>query len=174
MALLYRAIRLPVDREYFMAWFSGSEGGLSTTSAIIAGLMVSSAALDLIALTAVISFTVQAFNSAIGSFSSNRTFDEIERQDIVKGYRKPAIDAALQFLSHVLMGAIVLSPIIFVTNAVEATIMSIAITLFFLFVIGYFKGRIVKRNPYRDGLELVLLGALIISVGITAGIILSQ
>ncbi len=173
MALLKRSVRLPLDKEYFMSWFSGSESGLATTTAIIAGLMASRTPLEVIALTAVISFTIQAFNGAINSFSTSRTDDEIESVDNLRGYRKPVLNALLHFVSHVLMSALVLLPILVVADAARATILSITITLSILFMMGLLKARLAKTHMVRDGLEMVLLGALIIGVGGAAGIILT-
>lgn len=173
MPLLHRPIHLPYDRERFMAWFAGSEGGLATTTAIIAGLMVTSTKLEAIVVTAIISFMVQGFNGSIGLFSAQRTADEIEREDSFKGYRQPAVSAFLHFAWHVLMSILVLLPVLLVPDAFKATTYSILITLTLLFMIGAFKGKIVKRNPIRDGLELVVLGSMVISVGLLAGIVLS-
>lgn len=174
MPLLHRPVMLPFDRGRFMAWFAGSEGGLATTTAIIAGLMVIHTGLDVIVVTAIISFMVQGFNGSIGLFAAERTDDEINREDRMSGYRKPAVNALLHFMSHVLMSVLVLLPILLVPNQFKATTYSIVITLVLLFGIGAYKGKIVKRNPIRDGLELVVLGSLVISVGIVAGTILGE
>lgn len=172
MPLFHRSISLPFDRSRFMAWFAGSEGGLATTTAIIAGLMVTPAGLDVIVVTAIISFMVQGFNGSVGLFSAQRTDDEIDREDTFKGYRQPAVNASLHFLSHVVMSVLVLLPLLLVPNQFRATSYSIGITLILLFIIGAYKGRLVKRNPLRDGFELVVLGSLVICVGILAGVTL--
>ncbi len=171
--LFRRFTRLPFDREYFMALFSGFEGGLATTSAIAAGLLISTSDITLVLTTATISFIVQAFNGAIGKFSAEHTNDEIDHEDILHGYKKPIINASLQFIAHFLMGIIVLLPIVYVDNTSEAIIASVAITLVLLFLLGAYKGFIVGKDSLADALQQVMLGALIISAGIVAGYLLS-
>lgn len=157
-----------------MAWFAGSEGGLATTTAIIAGLMVTQTGRDVVVITAIISFLVQAFNASVVHYSAERTDDEIDREDKRNGFWSPAIVAVWHFLWHTAMSIFVLLPILLVTNQLVATVYSIGITLVLLFIVGAIKGRAVKRSPLEDGLELVILGALVICVGLLAGILLSE
>lgn len=172
--MIFRKIaRLPFDREYFMALLSGSEGGLATTSAIAAGLLVSSSDRNIVIVTAAISFVVQAFNSAINRFSTEHTDDEINHEDVLKGYRKPIMNAYLQFIAHVVMGVFVLLPIIYVDDAASAMLISIGVTLTLMFLLGLYKGYVVGTHALSDGLEQLGLGAIVISVGILAGYILA-
>ena len=172
--LFRQKTKLPFDREYFQSLFSGLEGGLATTTAIIVGLSLTTERRELIVTTAVISFLVQAFNSSVGRFSTEHTNDEIDRIESWKGYRKPVYNALLQFTSHVLVSLIVVLPFVFVANIVSAITMSVALTLCLLFFMGLYKGLIVKLHPARDAVELMLLGSLVISVGIVAGFMLDS
>lgn len=156
-----------------MALLSGSEGGLATTSAIAAGLLVSNSDRNIVIITAAISFVVQAFNSAINRFSTEHTDDEIDHEDVLKGYRKPIMNASLQFIAHVVMGVFVLLPIIYVDDAATAMLISIGVTLAMMFLLGLYKGYIVGAHALSDGLEQLGLGAIVISVGILAGYILA-
>ncbi len=171
--LFRRFARLPFDREYFMALFSGFEGGLATTSAIAAGLLIFTADVTIVITTATISFIVQAFNGAIGKFSAEHTNNEIDHEDILLGYKKPIINAALQFMAHTIMGIVVLLPIIYIENTTEAMLVSIGITLTLLFLLGAYKGYVVGKSSLVDAIEQVGLGALIICAGILAGYLLS-
>jgi len=164
---------LPFDKEYFMALLAGTEGGLATTTAIVAGLMVGQTSREFIVTTATISFLVQAFNGSVGRFSSEHTDDEINHEDEKVGYKKPVLTAVLHFAAHVIMSVLVLLPIIYMTNEVSALISAIAISMALLLFLGIYKGRVLKVQPIRDAAELVILGALIICVGIIAGYSLS-
>ncbi|HEX9679422.1 MAG TPA: VIT1/CCC1 transporter family protein [Candidatus Saccharimonadales bacterium] len=169
MSLIKRRLRLPFGRQLFAALLSGSEGGLATTTAITAGLLISTDQPDLVVLTATISFLVQAFNGSMGRFSAEHTDQELDQRRKWFDYGGPIRDALTQFVSHVLMSVIVLLPIVVVADVGRALTYAVALTLFFLFLIGAFKGRLVKNSPLRDGIEMVLVGSLIISVGIVAG-----
>ncbi len=165
--------RLPFDREYFMSLFSGFEGGLATTSAIAAGLLITTSDVAIVLTTASISFIVQAFNGAIGKFSSEHTNDEIDHQDILHGYKKPVINAALQFSAHIVMGIVVLLPVIYMDNSTAAMLTSIGITLTLLFLLGGYKGYVVGKDFLPDAMQQIGLGALVIVAGIAAGLLLS-
>lgn len=168
-----RFARLPFDREYFMALFSGFEGGLATTSAIAAGLLITTSDVPIVITTASISFIVQAFNGAIGKFSSEHTNDEIDHEDILQGYKKPIINATLQFSAHIVMGVIVLLPIIYMDNTAAAMFTSIGVTLTLLFLLGGYKGYVVGKDFLPDATQQIGLGALVITAGIVAGLLLS-
>lgn len=171
--MIFRKIaKLPFDRDYFMALLLGSEGGLATTSAIAAGLLIVNSDRNIVIITATISFVVQAFNSSVSQFSSDRTSDEIDQEDLVRGYKGPATTALLQFVSHVTMGGLVLLPIIYVADEIHAMFISIGVTLALLFLLGVYQGFVVGTRAVAEGIEQLALGALVISIGIIAGYIL--
>lgn len=62
-------------------------------------------------------------------------------------------------LSYLFGGIIPLLPYVFVENALHALYVSIALTLFALFVFGFFKGRIVGYNPLKSAMEMTFTGA---------------
>lgn len=167
-----RRILFPYDRDNFMAIFSGSEGGLATTTGIITGLMIDEISRQIVIITAMISFIVQAFNSAASRFSSERTDDEIDHQDKKKGYHLPLTHAAYQFSAHIVMSLIVITPIALVDNRYLAIVIAVLITLIFLFLIGGYKAKIINKNVLRDGLELAGVGLLVTVVGLIAGVFL--
>ncbi|MDX1765372.1 MAG: VIT1/CCC1 transporter family protein [Candidatus Saccharimonadales bacterium] len=171
--LFKQKTKLPFDREYFLALLGGLEGGLATTTAIVVGLIITTEQREIVVTTAIISFMVQAFNSSVGRFSAAHTDDEIDRIETWKGYRKPVYNALLQFTSHILVSLLVILPIVFVSDIFSAVGMTISITLILLFVIGLYKGILLKLHPFRDAAELFILGSLVISVGMISGLILS-
>ena len=169
---LRRQKKLPIDREYFLSLLGGSEGGLATTTAIIVGLMVSSASREVVVTSALVAFLVQAFNGSIGHFSSERTNDEIDDIEKKEGYRKPAKDALYYFLSHTATSLIVLMPVVIITDSLNAIIVTLSISLFILFTIGWYKGSVVKNSRFVDGMEMVMFGLLVIVVGALSGLAL--
>lgn len=165
-------VRLPFDREYFMAFLSGSEGGVATTGAIICGLLISETDTKLVVTGALIAFIVQAFNSAAVQFLSERTNDEIDQEDTKRGYAKPLMDSSLQFISHTIMSVLVILPVTQILNIQRALLATIGTTLTILFFIGAYRAYVVKKSILRDAFETSLLGAAIINAGIIAGLIL--
>ncbi len=176
MARLFqkRPLSVPFGKEVFTALLGGSEGGLATTAAIITGLFVSTNDRELVLITAVITFMVQAFNGAVSRFSGERINDEIEQIEKLSGYRPLIIDAVVQLASHIASAAVVAAPIVFIVDVQLALVTSVTLTLILLFLMGFVKGRVVKNDAIHDGLEMVILGALIISVGVISGWALRQ
>ena len=147
---------MPLSRQYFTAMLAGWEGGLSTTTAIIAGLLVSTDKPHLVVIIAVISFLVQAFNGAIGRFSAEQTDQELDSRRKLFTYVQPAKDAIIQFLAHITVSILVILPIVLIPDVAKALSLSIGITLIFLYLIGWYKGRLAKTNGVRDGMELMI------------------
>lgn len=164
--------KLPLEREYFLSLFSGVESGLATTSAIVAGLVASGTreTSDLVTI-AVISFAVQAFNGAVGRFSAEHTNDEIDDIEDVEGYRKPVIDAILQFAAHVSFSLIILLPFAYIESVFAATGVMVFVTFSLMFSAGAIKGFIVHNKVKRDGTEMVYMAILVIIVGTLAGLV---
>lgn len=57
-------------------------------------------------------------------------------------------------------GLIPLAPYIFIRDAHDALLVSVAVTLVALFVFGYIKGRYTTARPMRSALETALVGSL--------------
>jgi|SRR5271155_2940885 len=63
-------------------------------------------------------------------------------------------------LSFLLGSFVPLAPYYAVSAKSSALVVSVAVSLIFLFVAGEWKGRIVKRKPLRSGLETLAIGAI--------------
>ncbi|MEK7621223.1 MAG: VIT1/CCC1 transporter family protein, partial [Patescibacteria group bacterium] len=48
-------------------------------------------------------------------------------------------------------------------------VVAIVAALTALFVLGYFKGKIVKMSPIRSALEILIIGGIATAVGLAAG-----
>jgi vacuolar iron transporter family protein len=77
-----------------------------------------------------------------------------------KPHPKRATKSAFNIgLSYILGGFIPLSPYFFFTNSEEALKISVVVTLFCLFVFGYFKSKMTGVNPLIGGLKVMMIGA---------------
>ena len=63
-------------------------------------------------------------------------------------------------LSYIAGGIIPLSPYFFISNSTEALKISIAATLFCLFVFGYFKSKVTGISPIWGAIRVTMIGAL--------------
>ena len=62
--------------------------------------------------------------------------------------------------SYVLGGLVPLSPYFFISNSLEALEVSAILTLFCLFIFGYFKSKITGIPPLKGGTKVMLIGAV--------------
>jgi VIT1/CCC1 family predicted Fe2+/Mn2+ transporter len=77
-----------------------------------------------------------------------------------KPHPKRATKSAFNIgLSYVLGGFIPLSPYFFFTDSEEALKISVVVTLFCLFVFGYFKSKMTGVHPIIGGLKVMMIGA---------------
>ena len=74
-----------------------------------------------------------------------------------KRARKSAFNIGL---SYVVGGMVPLSPYFFIKNTSESLQVSAVITLFCLFVFGYFKAKMTGINPLIGGLKVMFIGAI--------------
>ena len=77
--------------------------------------------------------------------------------------------------SAVIGGAFVLGslpsllPYLFVASPATGLRLAIGLSLVFLFLVGVAKGRFTNSNPWRGGLEMVVLGAAVTAISYGVG-----
>lgn len=168
MFLFKQSVKLPFRREYFESILSGSESGTSTTTAIVLGLVATSQSLQTVVTAAGITLFIQAFNAASSRYSALRTATEIDGIDEYQPHI-PAIGSVLQFCFHMLFGLLPLMPILILSigNGIIYTVM---VAVASLILVAAYKVRYIKKHAWQDGVELVLLGVLVMLVGLLAGL----
>ena len=80
----------------------------------------------------------------------------------------PIVSGLIMFCAYFLAGlvpllTIIVTPISYARNA------AIVAALFFLLILGYAKGKIVKVSPLRSALEVFVIGGITTAIGIAAG-----
>ena len=175
MALIENSkFKIPLPKDYFMSLLAGIESGLATTTAIIGGLTITSTSRQLVITTAVISMLVQAWNSAMSKISLENTEDQIDHPYSKTVHYLHYIGEGLaQFTAHVAAGLAPIIPIAVIADRATGLSASIVVTLLLLFLIGFNKGKILKRSKSRSAFEMVIPAALVICIGIVAGVALS-
>jgi hypothetical protein len=166
--------RLPWGAHNFLSVLEGIEGGFAISTGIIAGLSFGVLNRNLLLTTAFISILVNGFNAAAVKFSSEHYDDELdhhEHKNIWKTYFTPA---AVEFLAYLMICVLIVLPLAFLPSIHLAVAIYVALTLYILFIAGYYRGTLLRTRPVRDGLEVASLGLFIVAVGATAGFLLSR
>ncbi|MBL8160308.1 VIT1/CCC1 transporter family protein [Candidatus Saccharibacteria bacterium] len=170
-----RQVALPFGAQRFLSVLEGVEGGFAVGSGVIAGLSFASITnLRTLVITAAISILLNGFNAAALKYTSEHYEDELDGH--VKQHRFQAyfIPAAIEFAAYFLICGLTLIPLAIFPHHLEAVIWNCALTCIVLFAAGMWKGYLLHtRKPLHDGIELALLGLLIIGGGAGAGYLLN-
>ena len=167
--------RIPFGSDNFLSILEGVEGGFAIFVGLIIGLMFEGVSRDLLILTAAISIIVSAFNSSAVRYSSEHYMDELDGHEKRHRFRSYFIPSLIEFVSYVLVSIIALLPLLLVHPIELAVALCALITLVILFVAGWYRGHLLMRShAVRDGLEVMLLGLLIVGFGAVSGWLLTQ
>jgi VIT1/CCC1 family predicted Fe2+/Mn2+ transporter len=145
----------------------GVEDSLVSTVGLVSGIAAGGLKADAILMTGLVLVCVEAFSMGVGSFLSDQSAEESEKhKEIPSGKSLPG--AMVMFVSYLLSGMIPLVP--YTVFAVgEAVIISIGLTIVSLFVLGVYNGWRASVHPAKEGLKMVVFGALAIFAGIAVG-----
>lgn len=148
----------------------GVEDGLSSTVGLLSGIAVAGILREQILLTGAVLIFVEAFSMGIGSFLSESSVEEYEKQTYAPP-GAPIIGATVMFFSYLVAGLIPLAPYFFLFPD-AALSFSVALALIALYVLGTIEGRVSRADIKKSALRMVLVGGLAVLVGILVGALL--
>lgn len=165
---------VPFGSDNFLSILEGVEGGFAIFVGLIIGLMFEGVSRELLILTAAISIIVSAFNSSAVRYSSEHYLDELDGHEKRHRFRSYFIPSFIEFISYICVSIIALLPLLLVRPLELAVALCAVITLVILFAAGWYRGHLLmRRHAMRDGLEVMLLGLLIVGVGALSGWLLT-
>lgn len=150
----------------------GVEDSLVSTVGLLAGIAMADMSRQSIIITGFVLIFVEAVSMAVGSLLSEQSVEQYQAQKQTS-LTKPAIAAAVMFVSYVFAGLIPLAPY-FYSVGHEAVIASICLTLLALFLLGAVNAKMFRAKVWRDGLLTLIMGGSAILVGIVVGQIASR
>ena len=101
-----------------------------------------------------------------GQYMSEKSVHQMDKTG--KHTDSLVVGGGLMALSYFLGGLVVLTPIIILKLPLAASL-SIAFALAGLFVLGLFKAHIVKVNPLKSAMEILILGGAATLMGLLVG-----
>lgn len=166
-------IQLPFGAQRFLAILEGIEGGFAIGAGLVVGLSFATDNRTLLLMTATISLLVNGFNSSAVKYSAEHYADELDGREKKNPFQHYFMPALYEFVAYMIISLVILLPLRFADSIETAAATCVGVTLVTLFAAGYWRGYLMqRRHKMRDGLELMLLGALIIVVGAVSGYIL--
>lgn len=145
----------------------GFEDGFVSSVGALVGIAVAAQDISFVIVSGLVVIMVESFSMSVGSYLSEKSAEELH----VKRFGKPeaVVNAVLMGGSYIIAGSIVLAPYIFISTASTASIVSFLLALAGLFVLGYTKGRVVKRNPLRSAFEMLIIAGTAGGIGLLVG-----
>lgn len=169
-----RSVRLPLGTQRFLAAFEGIEGGFAVGTSIVVALSLAGMDRHLLLTTAIIGIIVNGFNSSSVKYSSEHYLDELDGREKKSAFKHYFVPSFVEFVCYFLISFLSVVPLMLIEPTSVAVITSVSVTLTLLFAAGYFRGYMLHMNGVRDGLETLLLGAGIISVGLISGLVVNS
>lgn len=166
-----RVLRLPLGSQRLLAALEGIEGGFAIGASIIVALSIAGLDRQLLLVTALVSIIVSGFNSASVKYSSEHYLDELDGREKRSAFTHYFVPSLIEFLCYVGLSILSVIPLFFIADIRLAVVVTLLSTLVLLFVAGMWRGYMLRMNGLRDGLETILLGLGIITVGLISGLV---
>lgn len=148
----------------------GVEDSLVSTVGLLSGIAAATVPTSTVLLTGTIYVFVEAFSMAMGSFMSEEFAEEyVAKKDV--SLKQSLIGGVTMFISSVVAGFVPLFPYMFFEDK-TALVLSVAASLFVLFILGIVNGKILKKNIFKRGAYMAVLGGAAIGIGLLVGMVL--
>lgn len=158
-----------VEDDYLRSSLFGVEDALVSTTGMIVGLIAASPTKEFILLAALVTIAVEASSMGAGEFLSERAVHQLEKDDLKLG--NFVFGGLIMFVSYALAGLIPVLPILFFPLP-AAGFITVICAFIGLYTLGFIKGKVVKINRNRSGIEMLLVGGLAAIIGIAVGLLL--
>lgn len=159
-------MKINLHEDYFRSIMFGLQDGLVSTTGVVVGISTGVSDQAIIILAAFVAVSVEASSMAASQYSSEKAVHQMDKSG--KHADSLTLGATLMFFSYLFAGLIPISPFL-IFPPETARIISIAASLMTLFVIGYFKGKIVEHRALRSALEMFVIGGLATIIGLVVG-----
>lgn len=152
--------------EYLQSAMFGFNDALVSTTGVIVGVSTGTNNKEIVILAGIVTILVEALSMGTGQYLSSKSAHQLAND---KNIGHSAISGLIMFGAYFLAGLVPLLPIIIfpIEYSREVTIVA---ALLGLFILGYFKGKIVKVSPLKSAMEIFVIGGLATLVGLAAGI----
>ncbi len=156
------------NKEYLRSVMFGIEDSLVSTTGLIAGIAAGAHDKRFVILGGIVAIAIEAVSMGAGEYLSSDAVDDLEK--LKRNKDKPVMNGVLMFFSYFLAGLIPLAPLFFFPLPLSI-VLSVTFALISLFLLGYFKGKIVKSSPIKGGIKIFLVGGVATILGLIVGLV---
>ncbi len=159
-----------IARHYIRELTYGSNDGIITTFAVVAGVAGGGLPLVVVLITGVANLLADGLSMAVGNYLSIRSFESVlESQGLPEEEASPIRHGLATFLAFVVAGALPLLPYAFPNFSGNRFSWSIGLTLCALFAVGASRALIASIRWWAGGVEMLGLGAVVAAVAYGSG-----
>lgn len=152
--------------QYIRTIIFAVEDSLVSTTGLIAGISVGVNNKSVVIISGVVAIAVEAISMGASQYISD---DAIE-QTVKNRHNNQAFkDGILMLFSYFVAGLIPLLPVVFVSYP-TSLYWSVSLALIGLILLGYVKSRVLRTNPVRGAIKVVIVGGLATILGIVVGL----
>jgi len=155
-----------IHEDYLRSIIFGFQDALVSTTGVIAGVAAGTSVKEIVILAGIVTITVEALSMGAGQYMSEKAVHQLDKTG--KHTDNLYMVGGLMFTSYFLGGLVPLVPI-FLFSLPLSSFISVGAALIGLFVLGYLKAKIVKENPLKSALEILVLGGIATAVGLIVG-----
>jgi VIT1/CCC1 family predicted Fe2+/Mn2+ transporter len=159
-------MKIKLDEDYLRSVMFGLQDGLVSTTGVVVGISAGVSDKAIIILAAFVAVSVEASSMAAGVYSSEKAVHQMDKRHRHKD--DLLVDTLLMFISYFLAGLVPILPFIFLPLEI-ARFVSVIGALLALFMVGYFKGRLVKYKALRSAVEMFVIGGIATAIGLIVG-----
>lgn len=159
-------MKIDLHEDYFRSVMFGLQDGLVSTTGVVVGISAGIPDRAIIILASFVAVSVEASSMAAGQYSSEKAVHQMDKSG--KHTDSLIMGSLLMFFSYLGAGLIPISPFL-IYSPDTARVISISVALTGLFVIGYFKGKIVEHRALRSAVEMLIIGGLATVIGLVVG-----
>lgn len=156
-----------IHQDYLRSAIFGVEDGLVSTTGALAGIAAGTRDAQVVLMAGLVIIMVEALSMAAGQFLSERAVHQLDptHDD------KLVVGGAVMYAAYLAGGLVPLAPVLAV-RTLGAVWVGTGCALLGLFALGWVKGRLVRVEPVRSGLEILAVGGLATLVGLVVGVLL--
>ena len=155
-----------LHKDYLKSIIFGFQDSLVSTTGVIAGVAAGTNNKEIVILAGIVTIAVESLSMGAGQYMSQKAVHQMEKEEMHTD--NLFIGGGLMVGSYFLGGLVPLTPIILFWLPLSVTL-SIGFALTGLFILGYIKARIVKVNPFKSAIEILILGGFATLVGVIVG-----
>ncbi|MCA9308996.1 VIT1/CCC1 transporter family protein [Candidatus Saccharibacteria bacterium] len=156
---------MKAKREYLQSAMFGFNDALVSTTGVIVGVSTGTSDKDVVILAGIVTILVEALSMGAGQYLSSKSAHQLAGN---KSFRTSAIGGVIMFVSYFLAGLVPLLAVILFPLGYSRQV-AIGAALIGLFILGYYKGKIVNVSPGRSAIEVVVIGGIATLIGLVAG-----